>query len=535
MHAMPSRETSSNASKAAQPGVLRRPSVPIGMVVLEAIALGGLQYAETSELLSPANAFLAKVSIVGLATILLFAWFVLLAPMSSVVRRWIAVVGLSFVVALVAMVRVEGVSGDVIPKLRFRWMRHADEDLPAAAGAAADATVDLSATTPDDSPQFLGRDRLATWSDPRLVRDWSAHPPRLVWRQPIGAGWSSYAVVGHYGVTQEQRGEDELVTCYDLDDGKLLWSHATPVRFYETLAGVGPRATPTIDGGRVYSMGALGHLACLDGATGKPLWQHDLLKENHALRPQWGKSCSPLVYDNLVIASAGGSNGRSLIAFDKQSGSEVWHAGDDFSSYSSPTVFTLDGVQQIVMVNSTTVTGHDPASGHILWQHAWPEEGRASPNVSQPIALGGDRVLLTKGYGIGSASWHIKHEGDAWTVEDLWRNNYLKTKFTSAVVRDGYAYGLDEGVLSCIDVDSGTRRWKKGKYGHGQVLLVGELLLVQSETGELALVEAQSDAFRELTRFVAVGGQTWNYPTLAGRRLLVRSEQEAACYELPME
>ena len=149
--------------------------------------------------------------------------------------------------------------------------------------------------------------------------------------------------------------------------------------------------------------------------------------------------------------------------------------------------------------------------------------------------LGGDRILLTKGYGIGSASWHIKHDGDTWTVEDLWRNNNLKTKFTSAVIHDGYAYGLDEGILSCVDVDSGTRRWKKGKYGHGQVLLVGDLLLVQSETGELALVEAKPEKFNELTRITAVGGQSWNYPALAGRRLLVRSEVEAACYELPME
>jgi outer membrane protein assembly factor BamB len=187
-----------------------------------------------------------------------------------------------------------------------------------------------------------------------------------------------------------------------------------------------------------------------------------------------------------------------------------------------------------VMVNSTTVTGHDPSDGRVLWQHAWPEEGRASPNVSQPIAVGGDRVLLTKGYGIGSALWQIKHDGDAWGVEVLWRNNNLKTKFTNAIVHDGFAYGLDEGILSCVDVDRGTRKWKKGKYNHGQVLLVGDLLLLQSEQGEIALVEATPDAYRELTRFFAVDGQTWNYPVLSGRRLLVRSDIEAACYEVAL-
>jgi outer membrane protein assembly factor BamB len=503
------------------------------LVLLEVVALGALQYADRSELLSPANAFLAMFSTVGLSTILLFLWFVLLAPVSRDLRRRAAIVGVALLAIAVAMVRVEGVSGDIMPRLRFRWLRHADELLPTAEGEST-ADVDLTATTLDDVPEFLGAGRLATWPNVELDRDWSAHPPRKLWKQPIGAGWSSFAVVGPYCLTQEQRGEEELITCYEIETGKLRWAHATPVRFHETLAGVGPRATPTVHEGRVYAMGALGHVACLDGATGKPLWQHDVLAENHAYSPQWGKSCSPLVYENLVIVSAGGANGHSLVAYDKQNGQTVWSGGDDFASYSSPTVFTLDGQRQIVMVNSTTVTGHDPSNGRVLWQHAWPEEGRASPNVSQPIAVGGDRVLLTKGYGIGSALWQIKHDGDAWGVEVLWRNNNLKTKFTNAVVHDGFAYGLDEGILSCVDVDRGTRKWKKGKYNHGQVLLVGDLLLVQSEQGEIALVEATPDAYRELARFFAVDGQTWNYPVLSGRRLLVRSDIEAACYEVSL-
>ena len=186
-------------------------------------------------------------------------------------------------------------------------------------------------------------------------RDWVADPPRLLWRQPIGAGWSSFAVVGHFGVTQEQRGEDELITCYNIDDGKLAWSHATPVRFDEKLAGIGPRSTPTIFEGRVYTMGAMGNLDCLDGATGKVIWQHDVLAENDALLPKWAKSCSPLVHENKVIVSAGGSNGKSLVAYDATTGSEVWSGGDSLSSYSSPTVLTLAGVPQIVIVNQSSV------------------------------------------------------------------------------------------------------------------------------------------------------------------------------------
>jgi outer membrane protein assembly factor BamB len=305
------------------------------------------------------------------------------------------------------------------------------------------------------------------------------------------------------------------------------------VRFYEVLAGIGPRATPTINEGKVYALGALGNLQCLDGATGKLVWQHDIVTENSATPPQWGKSCSPLVHENLVIVSAGGPAGKSLVAYDKYDGKLVWSAGDDASSYASPTLMTLCGVPQIVMVNATQTSGHDPADGHILWQHAWPESGAASPNVAQPISVGNDQILLTKGYGVGSALWQIKRDGDKWTVEPLWKNNNLKTKMTNAVVHDGYAYGLDEGTLCCLEVATGKKMWKRTRFGHGQVLLVGDLLLVQSEAGELAVVEASPKKYEELARMTVVDGQSWNYPALSGHKLLVRTDKEVACYELP--
>jgi len=222
------------------------------------------------------------------------------------------------------------------------------------------------------------------------------------------------------------------------------------------------------------------------------------------------------------------------LAYDKGDGHLLWSGGDDASSYSSPTLMTLGGQPQIVILNARFVTGHDPSDGHVLWQHVWPDNDTATPNVSQPIAAGDDRVLMCKGYGVGSALWQIKQDGGKWTVEELWRHGNMKTKMTNAVVRDGMAYGLDEGILSCIDIASGAKKWKRGKYGHGQVLLIDDLLLVQSEQGDVALVGATPEAYRELTRFSAVSGQSWNYPALSGNKLLVRSDEEAACYELPL-
>jgi outer membrane protein assembly factor BamB len=508
--------------------------LPLGIIALEAMGLGIVQYLENIERIPPAEASLTKRAILALGTILIFLWFVFLAPAAPTLRRRVGIVGLVLAILVVAAVRIDGVTGDINLHWNWRWAPHADEILPSAAAESAGAAeVNLTQTSATDWPQYLGPNRIAALPDPGIASDWSKNQPKLLWRHPIGAGWSSFAIVGHYGVTQEQRGDEELVTCYDLSDGKLQWSHVTPVRFYEVLAGIGPRATPTISDGKVYALGALGNLLCLDGATGKLLWQHDIVTETGATPPQWGKSCSPLVHDNLVIVSAGGPAGKSLVAYDKHDGKLVWSAGDDASSYASPTLMTLCGQPQIVMVNERMTSGHDPADGHILWQHAWPEEGMASPNVAQPIAVGNDQILLTKGYGVGSTLWQIKRDGDQWSVEPLWKNNNLKTKMTNAVVHDGYAYGLDEGTLCCIEVATGKKMWKKTRFGHGQVLLIGNLLLVQSEAGELAIVATSSEKYQELARMTVVDGQSWNYPALSGRTLLVRTDQEVACYELP--
>ncbi len=514
------------------PGVARW--FPLAVIAFEALGLGAAQYLGSNEIVPPAEIFLTKMSIVALGTILIFLWFVVLSPAPYSLRRRVGIVGGVLAVLLFALVRIESVSGDIGMKLNWRWAPRADETLPDAATAAAGGEVDLRTTSATDAPQFLGPHRTAVYPDVKLARDWSVEKPKLLWREPIGAGWSSFAVVGKYGVTQEQRGEEELISCYDLENGKLQWAHATPVRFHETLAGIGPRATPTIDDGRVYALGATGFLHCLDGATGQPIWQHDIVAETGATPPQWGKSCSPLVHDGLVIVSAGAPGGKSLVAYDKMDGKLVWSAGDDASSYSSPTLMSLCGVPQVVIVNATKTSGHDPVTGKMLWEHAWPEDGAASPNVAQPVLIEGDKLLLTKGYGVGATLWQVKLDGDQWTIEPLWKNNNLKTKMTSAVVHDGHAYGLDEGTLCCLELATGKRKWKRTRYGHGQVLLAGDLLLVQSENGEIALVEPSPEQFMELSRHFVVSGQSWNYPVLIGNRLLVRSEQEVACYELPV-
>ena len=230
--------------------------------------------------------------------------------------------------------------------------------------------------------------------------------------------------------------------------------------------------------------------------------------------------------------SAGGPNGRSLVAYDAASGQPVWAGGKDRASYSSPRLFEVAGRPQVVVFNARSLAGHDPETGALLWEQEW----AFGPNVAPPVLLPGDRILVSIGYGVGSKVYHIAPGPDASLESRLeWESTRLKSKFANLVVYEGYVYGLDDGVMVCLDPATGERRWKGGRYGHGQLLLVEDLLLVQAEEGEIVLLEPSPDAPRELTRFTALEGKTWNPPALAGALLVVRNEREAAVYELPVQ
>ena len=436
----------------------------------------------------------------------------------------------------VALFRMKGFSGDLVPLLEWRWSGQAAESLTGE-------TATGLGTFSKDYPQFLGPHRNGTVRGIKLARDWSERPPQLLWRQPIGAGWSAFAVVGSSAITQEQRGEYEMVVCYDLMSGRERWSHSDHDRYEATPAGVGPRATPTIAGDRVYTLGATGILNCLDLGTGERIWSEDILYDNNAELASWGMSGSPLVLDDLVVVSAGGREGKSLVAYHKDTGEPVWRGGSDPAGYSSPLITTLAGVPQILIFNYGSVAAHDPSSGKVLWQHPW--SSSYSECVAQPVPLPNDRVFVSSAYGIGCKLFQIARDANNQLKAALvWETPRLKAKFTNVVHRDGYIYGLDDGVLVCLDLTDGQRRWKRGRYGHGQVILVDEpdagkrqsdLLLVTAESGDVLLVEVNPNESKELSRFPALAGKTWNNPALAGQYLLVRNDREAACYELPLE
>jgi len=366
-----------------------------------------------------------------------------------------------------------------------------------------------------------------------LARDWQSAAPVALWRQPIGQGWSGFAVANGLAVTLEQRDGKERVVAYDLERGSVRWCHDSGAGFASVMAGDGPRATPAIDGGRVYTLGVNGVLTALDLASGRLLFEKDVLAENGARRPEYGVASSPLVVDGVVVVQAGGPGGRSLVAYDARTGERRWSGGDDPAAYSSPGVATLGGVRQLVVFSQDSLAGHDLRTGAVLWRDPWPERAE---KVSQPVVLGDDLVFVSVGYGVGGRLVKVSRSaGGSWRADHVWQTRQLKAKFTQVVAHRGFLYGLDEGVLVCLDPKDGERRWKSGRYGHGQVLLVDDLLLVQAEDGEVVLVEPGPERHVELARFQAVEGRAWATPALVGDLLLVRGDVEAACYRLPTE
>jgi outer membrane protein assembly factor BamB len=385
-----------------------------------------------------------------------------------------------------------------------------------------------SAVNIPDVPQFFGPNRDGIVTGAHLARDWISSPPKQLWRQPIGAGWSAFAVVGGRAYTQEQRGENEVVTCYDVLTGRLLWSHANAAHFFQWQGGGGPRATPTVDGGRVFALGATGILDCLDAATGQRIWSHDVLSEMNLRTPEWGVSASPLVLEDTVVITIG-----AVLSYRLATGELLWRNGNDKASYSSPALTTLAGRRVVFAWNARSLTAHDPKTGEMLLEHPWSEP--RIPKAAQPVVISGDRVFLSAGYGAGCVLLQIKADmHDLLGATPLWKNLMMKNQFNSVAVHDGFLYGLDDGLLACVEIATGERKWKGGRYGSGQTLLVDDLVLVQMESGPVALAEARPDEFRELGRLAALDGKTWNHPTLAGRYLLVRNDQEAVCYELPV-
>lgn len=475
----------------------------------------------------------------------LMVWLTIRSSYAPSIRFGALGAVLGLIILAVAVLQVESVDGNMIPKFRFRWQASADSQLGQLNETAADGAPALPTEEKSIFTQFLGPNRNGYLSGPELATDWTASPPLEIWRIKLGAGWSGFVVDSGLAVTMEQRGPDEWVTCYRFDNGAPVWGHSIKARHETVLGGVGPRSTPTIVGGRVYALGATGVLRCLELTTGNLVWQVDLL-ERQGVTPDldmnevaWGRANSPLVIGDMVVVPEGGprDSATSLLALNINSGDVVWESGTEQISYCSPSLENISGVDQIVIVNEASVSGHEIETGKQLWNFPWPGSSSANASNSQPHVIDGDKLFISKGYGEGSSLMQIaKSETGEWSVTPIWKNSrVLKTKFTNAVLIDGFAYGLSDGILECVDLVDGHSCWKKARYGHGQVLGVGKNLLVQTEVGTVKLVAANPEKFEELGSLDALTDKSWNNLCLVGDKLIARSSSEAVCYRLATE
>jgi outer membrane protein assembly factor BamB len=377
---------------------------------------------------------------------------------------------------------------------------------------------------------FRGPERNGTYDQQPVQTAWPAGGPKLLWKQPIGGGYASFAVARGRAFTIEQRGPREVVAAYDVLTGRELWTNEWTATFRESMGGDGPRATPSWADGRVFALGGTGEFRALDEATGRVLWRANILEDAGAQNLQWGMAASPLVVDDTVVVLPGGAGGRSVVAYSARDGQRVWSALDDQQSYSSPMLTEIAGLRQLVVFSAARVAGLMPGTGEVLWEHPWKTD--YDVNASQPVILPGNRVFLSSGYGHGAAMLEVTRSEQKWSVREVWRNIRMKNQFSSSLVHEGYIYGLDESILACLDAATGDVKWKGGRYGYGQVILASGHLIVLTESGELALVRATPEGHREVVRVAAIEGKTWNHPAISDGYLLIRNGTEMAAFDL---
>ena len=524
------------------------PGIPVWITVAVFAGIGVWAWTQSdtwAERVPAAGPALSRIVILLMSVLTVFTllgWLVFRST-HAVAVKIVATLG---VLAIPFAFRIEH-SGDLFSSRIYLRGYAPDQSLElpeTLAGKPATINTDPAVADNNAFPQYMGPNRNGVLTRLRLADKWE---PDVLWRldDKVGAGWSGFTAVGGIAYTQEQRGDDELVVAYEIATGDVIWFHADHgERHDHELGGVGPCATPTVHQDRLYTMGGTGLLNCIDAYTGKPIWQRNVVEDcgsdkatDAALVP-WGRAGSPLVVDSMVIVPGGGKDGTftTLKGYDLADGKPVWQAGTEQISYSSPMLYQFDGVRQIVIVQEASIAGYAVEDGKLLWSHAREGSTAGDANTSQPQQVGDDRLLVTKGYGGGAELLRLIHKADdSWSVASLWTNpRALNTKLTSAVVLGDYAYGLNNGILECVALADGKSMWRKGRHGHGQILAVGDDLLVMSESGSLFRVKATPEAYEATDGVALLDGICWNTLCLYGDTLLARNNRSAVSVRLSL-
>jgi outer membrane protein assembly factor BamB len=498
----------------------------IAAIVLMAIAIFVTSRLVDKSIAGGGMGMLFYILSIPLVALALVVWAVATNRLSLGTRRITMVATIFLAAGVWLLFRTGGLSSAGDSDFAWRWSETPEDRLLARSDKPrAGSTAQPENITNADWPGFRGPNRDSIIHGVSIQTNWSASPPVELWRRPIGPGWSSFAAREGYFYTQEQRGDDEVVACYKLTTGEPVWTHTDKARFWESNGGAGPRGTPTISNGRVYSLGGTGILNALNANDGSRVWSRNAASETKTKVPIWGFSSSPLVVDDIVVVAVSGA----LVAYDASNGNPRWTGPVGAESYSSPHLMTINGVSQVLVLSGQGLSSVSPSDGKLLWKHDW----KGYPIVQPALTADGD-VLISVSDSGGTRRLAVTHDTAGWSAKERYTSIGLKPYFTDFVVHKGYAYGFDGRYVACMDVKDGTKKWKGGKFGNGQLVLIADqdLLLILSEKGELALVKAVPQQFTEVARFQAIKGKTWNHPVLVGNIVLVRNAQEMAAFKL---
>lgn len=380
----------------------------------------------------------------------------------------------------------------------------------------------------EDWPQWRGPRQDGISRETGLAAKWPEKGPPELWRTALGVGFSSVAVVDGKAYTMYGAPEGEFAVALDAASGKLLWKVPSGPLFRNSY-GDGPRATPAVHEGRVYSLGAAGSLLCLEAATGKKVWGYNVLEQFGAEPPEFGLSASPVVMGNSLVVVAGGKTGKSLAALDKSTGEVLWTSLSDKAGYSTPIRIEVDGIPQIVVLMGEAMVSVSPKDGREFWRLPW--KTTLDANVATPI-FHGNRLFVSTGYGTGCGMFELSAKDGKPAVKELWKNKNMKNYFSTSVLLDGFLYGFDNTVLVCMDFQTGKVTWRERGFNRGSLVAADGKLIIYGERATLALAEARSDKYQEISKAPVLSGKTWTVPTLADGRLFVRNEESLACFDL---
>lgn len=399
----------------------------------------------------------------------------------------------------------------------------------------------------NDWPNYRGPAHDGVSTEKLASDSWPAAGPRQVWRIPTPGGFSSFTVAEGRAYTLVNRAHEgigyETLVALDARTGKELWAHRlSTVRYTgggddgtrDNRGGDGPRSTPTVDGNRVYALDAKVVLHCVDAVTGNEVWRRDILGEHNGRNITWENAASPVI-DDLFIFVAGGGEGQALLGLDKNTGRTLWKTEDDRMTHATPVVANLLGQRQVLFFTQTGLVAVRPVDGQVLWRQPF----RFNVSTAASPVVAGDLVYCSAAYGVGAGAYRISRDGDTFKSTEVWRRpGKLQSHWSTPVYHDGHLYGLfgfkeyGKAPLQCIDLATGEEKWSREGFGPGNVTLVDGHLVVLGDAGQLVLVEATPQEYREKARADVLEGKCWSTPTYAGGRIYARSTVEGVCLDL---